>query len=1152
VKTLITTLLLVGICCFVFGQVPGKKSAVIGTMVSKPDAILVLSPPNSDQGFLLPQLTGSQRQAVTPTSPDEDGLIVFDTTDKSFYYWKNNAWVKGLGTDAAAAPNLVYDATTQKLSLSSGGEVNLSALKEIPVQSGNTGKFLTTDGITLSWATVPALGDITNIIAGAGLSGGATSGEATLSVNTDGITLTTNGSNQLELKDGAVTSAKLGAGAVTPAAVASGGINKVMTTDAVGAVTWVDQATIGDKQNLALSGNVLNIDNGTSANLNALTAGGQLSGTLNNLALNNNVVTATQLADNAVDAAALQAGAVVHGKIGAGAVDANAIQSGAVTTTHINSGGNSKVLTTNAGGVVTWADRNSFTDDNQNLSLTSNTLNIDNGTAANLNNLAASGQVAGALNNLAIQNDVVTSAHIATDAVGVAELANGAVDASAIQSGVVSTAHLASGGNSKVLSTDATGVVTWSDRTTFTDGQNLSLTGNTLNIDNGTAANLNNLAASGQVAGALNNLAIQNDVVTSAHIAIDAVGVAELANGAVDASAIQSGVVSTTHLASGGNSKVLSTDATGVVTWSDRTTFTDGQNLSLTGNTLNIDNGTAANLNNLAASGQVVGTLNNLAIQNDVVTSAHIVADAIGVSELANGAVDAAAIQNDVITATHLATDAVGAAELANGAVDAAAIQSGVVSTTHLASGGNSKVLSTDASGVVTWSDRTSFTDGQNLSLTGNTLNIDNGTAANLSNLTASGQVAGALNNLAIQNDVVTSAHIATDAVGAAELANGAVDATAIQSGVVGTTHIASGGNSKVLSTDATGVVTWSDRTSFTDAQNLSLSGNTLNIVNGSAANLNNLTASGQVAGVLNNLVVQNDAITSAHLANDAVGASELANGSVDAAAIENDVITSTQLANDAVGAAELANNAVDANAIQTGVVNTTHLASGGNNKVMTTNGTGVVNWADRTALPVTGDVTGTLGASTVAKIQGRDVATTSPGNGEALVWNGSAWAPQPIAVTPTTQYYSIDPSNFAGMEPPASLGFFQADNTFVTGKGPGGKQIMAPVNLPHNASIDGITVYYLNNDLLLVGTITVTLYRKSFLGSNQQLATSTLGISVLNTSANLPAIPAANRVVDNSAYSYRILVTFTDPANGPGILDAVQRIYGIRIQYSK
>nr|WP_317632385.1 hypothetical protein [uncultured Flavobacterium sp.] len=54
----------------------------------------------------------------------------------------------------------------------------------------------------------------------------------------------------------------------------------------------------------------------------------------------------------------------------------------------------------------------------------------------------------------------------------------------------------------------------------------------------------------------------------------------------------------------------------------------------------------------------------------------------------------------------------------------------------------------------------------------------------------------------------------------------------------------------------------------------------------------------------------------------------------------------------------------------------------------------------DTTALHLLGDVTGTLGATTVVKLQGRDIANTNPNANQVLTWNGSAWEPKNI--TPT------------------------------------------------------------------------------------------------------------------------------------------------------
>lgn len=301
-------------------------------MIDRPNAVLVINPPNKDQGFLLPQLTSSERNAIAPASPQDDGLVVFDTTDKSFYYWSGGAWIRGLGDSVNDV--LAYDAATQSLSLSAGGTVNLSSLKEIPLQTGHAGKFLTTDGTSLSWLTVSALGDITSITTGQALSGGATSGDINLSVNTDATTISVNGSNQLQLTNGAVSSTKLASNAV----------------------------------------NSTHIIDGT--------------------------VSSADILDNTISTNDIVNGGVTGAKIA----------SGTVTTTNISSGGNDKVLTTDGTGAVTWSDRTTFVDDNQNLGFSGNTLTIDNGTAVNL---SAGGQVTGLLDNLVIQpgasNQVMTT-----------------------------------------------------------------------------------------------------------------------------------------------------------------------------------------------------------------------------------------------------------------------------------------------------------------------------------------------------------------------------------------------------------------------------------------------------------------------------------------------------------------------------------------------------------------------------------------------------------------------------------------------------------------------------------------------------------------------------------------------------------------------
>ena len=97
-KTLLT--ITVALLVLIVAAPGQKKSDVIGSRTERPNALLIVNPQNSDQGVLMPQLSTGQRMSMKPSSPAENGLIVFDTSKKSYFYWSDGSWVQLRGDNA--------------------------------------------------------------------------------------------------------------------------------------------------------------------------------------------------------------------------------------------------------------------------------------------------------------------------------------------------------------------------------------------------------------------------------------------------------------------------------------------------------------------------------------------------------------------------------------------------------------------------------------------------------------------------------------------------------------------------------------------------------------------------------------------------------------------------------------------------------------------------------------------------------------------------------------------------------------------------------------------------------------------------------------------------------------------------------------------
>jgi hypothetical protein len=82
------------VCLTVFSQlnVNAQQNVGIGTLTPNPKAILEMVA--NDKGLLIPRLTNAQMLAIA-TSPTEDGLLVYNTTQNTFCYWQNvsASWV---------------------------------------------------------------------------------------------------------------------------------------------------------------------------------------------------------------------------------------------------------------------------------------------------------------------------------------------------------------------------------------------------------------------------------------------------------------------------------------------------------------------------------------------------------------------------------------------------------------------------------------------------------------------------------------------------------------------------------------------------------------------------------------------------------------------------------------------------------------------------------------------------------------------------------------------------------------------------------------------------------------------------------------------------------------------------------------------------
>jgi hypothetical protein len=179
-------------------------------------------------------------------------------------------------------------------------------------------------------------------------------------------------------------------------------------------------------------------------------------------------------------------------------------------------------------------------------------------------------------------------------------------------------------------------------------------------------------------------------------------------------------------------------------------------------------------------------------------------------------------------------------------------------------------------------------------------------------------------------------------------------------------------------------------------------------------------------------------------------------------------------------------------------------------------------------------------------------VAAAAPNVGDALVWNGTAWTPLSTTGTATVQNMAIDPSDFAGLVPNGTqdepVGILESNDGQFAFAMNNARILVAPLRLPDGAEVQSMTLFYEYTILIgILGPLEVTLVRKPLGGGASQILgtiSPLLSIGVFNAST------AITHTVDNSTSSYRLIARFRNTVDANQASQALQRIYGVRIQF--
>ncbi len=559
-----------------------------------------------------------------------------------------------------------------------------------------------------------------------------------------------------------------------------------------------------------------------------------------------------------------------------------------------------------------------------------------------------------------IAPETLTSAEIADNAITNTELAANSVSTTEIIDGTIEVTDIKNPLVNQVLTSDDGTNVIWVNKSTLT---------NSLGLENGKLL-IGNMGDNAQAHFLTGDITLSNT--GDVQIKTDAITGTEIANGSVTTNEITNETILAEDIAGNTLDHVLTTNSSGDVVWVNKSALSSS--IVIPEAELLIGDGLGIAKSHPVSGDITMTNAGDMQIKADVITSTEIANNAVTTTEIATNAVTTNEIATSAVTSVNIATDAVTTTKIATSAVTTNEIANGTIKLEDLQQPVNAdNVLTSDGTGTVRWIDKSELTSSIVIAdarvLIGNAGSAQERTISGdvtLSNLGEITIINDAVTTNKIKTDAVTSNEIATDAVTSSEIITDAVDSDEIKKDAVKEDEIATGAvttneikdktilvadinpgaNDQVLGTTASGDVAWINKSALS---------NELGVTDGSIliGNSSNKAVSRSLGGEISMtntgvVTINNNAVTTAKILNSNVTTDKIADLNVTTAKIANSSISTGKIQTGAITSNEILDNTINSADIANETITTADIAKPGSNKVLITDGSDNVVWADK------------------------------------------------------------------------------------------------------------------------------------------------------------------------------------------------------------